>query len=102
MSQPLKPEKLLNVIELTYKEVGLPITHISTLAYNDFENELTRAIQHLIDKDFEKLMHLLYRIDVNEQKVKMAFGLEKEVAREIALLIINREQQKVITRAKYK
>jgi len=102
MNQPLKAEKLLNVVELTYKEVGLPITHISTLEYADFENELTKAIQYLIDKDFEKLMHLLYRIDVSEAKVKMAFGLEKEVAREIALLIIDREQQKVITRAKYK
>ncbi len=32
--------------------------------------ELTEAINHLINADFEKLVFLLYRIDVNEQKIK--------------------------------
>lgn len=98
---PLKKENnLLKVVEITNKDVGLTLS--STSDYEELTKELARAIQHLIDKDFEKLMHILYRIDVSEAKVKLAFGLEQDVARQIALLIIEREEQKVFTREKYK
>lgn len=101
MKKPQKAEvNLSEVVSLTGKELGLVLSEPAD--FEAFVLELTRAIQYLIDKDFEKLMHLLYRVDVNEQKVKQAFSLEKEVARELALLVIEREKQKVITRAKYK
>ena len=35
-------------------------------------------------------------------EVKNAFGLENNVADELALLVIEREKQKVLTRAKYR
>lgn len=101
MKNPQKAEaNLSDVVALTGKELGLILSE--TANYELFVKELTRAIQYLIDTDFEKLMHLLYRVDVSEQKVKQAFGLEHDVAHELALLVIEREKQKVITRAKYK
>lgn len=101
MKKPQKAEVDLNeVVSLTGKELGLVLPE--TENYELFVKELARAIQYLIDTDFEKLMHLLYRVDVDEQKVKQAFGLEQDVAHELALLVIEREKQKVITRAKYK
>lgn len=102
MNQPKKADNLIQVLEMTNKDVGLSLSPATIPNYDELVKELARAVQYLIDKDFEKLMQILYRIDVSEAKVKAAFGLERDVAEQIALLIIEREQQKVITRAKYK
>lgn len=102
MSQLKKADNLLQVLEMTNKDVGLSLSLATVPDYTEFVKELSRAIEFLIEKDFEKLMQILYRIDVSESKVKRAFGLEQDVAQHIALLIIEREEQKVITRAKYK
>ena len=102
MSLPQKENNLLKVVEITNKDVGLSLSPSDITDYDVLVKELTKAIEYLIEKDFEKLMHILYRIDVSEAKVKQVFGLEHDVAQQIALLIIEREEQKVITRAKYK
>lgn len=102
MSQLKKADNLLQILEMTNKDVGLSLSLTTVPDYTEFVKELARAIEFLIEKDFEKLMQILYRIDVSESKVKEAFGLEQDVAQQIALLIIEREEQKVITRAKYK
>jgi hypothetical protein len=57
-------------------------------------------INHLIKNDFNKLLTLLYRIDVNENKLK---NLLREKPNEnagelIAQLIIERQLQKIKTR----
>jgi len=101
MPQQKKADNLIQVLEMTNRDVGLSLSPSVVLTEDDLHKELTRAIAYLIDKDFEKLMHVLYRIDVSEIKVKQAFGLEQDVAGEIASLIIERERQKVVTRAKY-
>ncbi len=102
MPQLKKGNNLLEVVEITNKDVGLSLSATSIPNYSALVKELTRAIEYLIEKDFEKLMQILYRIDVNEAKVKIAFGLEQDVATQIALLIIEREEQKVITREEYR
>ena len=102
MPKPKKADNLAQVLEMTNKDVGLYLSPASIPNYKELVKELAIAVQYLIDKDFEKLLHILYRIDVSENKVKQVFGLEQDVAQQIALLIIEREKQKVITRAKYK
>jgi len=102
MHQQKKADNIIQVLEMTNKDVGLTLSSTDILTKDALLVELTKAIQYLIEKDFEKLMHILYRIDVSESKVKQVFGLEQDVAGQIAQLIIEREQQKVITRAKYK
>ena len=65
---------------------------------------LSERIRYLIDTNVEQLMQVLYRIDVNEQKVKEIIAVQPlDVAIElIAELIIERQLQKVSTRLKYK
>ena len=79
--------------------LDIPSTEVSTA--EDFQLILTKLIRHLLDNDFEKLINGLYRIDVSEEKVKQAMSSEGDLAEEIALLIIERELQKVETRRKY-
>tara|TARA_B110000467_G_C18300498_1_gene471028 strand:- start:984 stop:1307 length:324 start_codon:yes stop_codon:yes gene_type:complete len=65
---------------------------------------LTQYIQELINKDFDHLLWLLYRIDVGEKKVKEAINnsAPAEAAQIIAKNIILREKEKVATRKIYR
>ncbi len=65
---------------------------------------LTSEIIKLMMNDMEKLLNILYRIDVNEKKVKEVFAQHnpKLIAPSLAELIIEREMGKAETRIKYR
>ena len=70
----------------------------------DLESKLAIYINELIDKDFNKLVNLLYRIDISEQKLKIALQNEDKTissGRTIAKLIIERQLQKLEFRKKF-
>jgi hypothetical protein len=62
---------------------------------------LAREIQLIMDNDFQHFLNLLYRIDISEEKAKLAFTDDHPTAR-LAELIIERELQKAASRKKYK
>lgn len=98
-------EDIANVSGLIRKDFGLSQDDISV--HNEMEAlhlELTRIISYLIDKDFNRLLNAMYRIDISEEKLKKALAIDPpdKVAPTIATLIIDRELQKVLTRRKYK
>lgn len=86
----------LVVKDLNIEEPGIVFQNLEKL-----ENWLTGEIALLMDQDFERLMQVLYRIDISEEKTKLAFAASNP-ANELAKLIIERELQKVATRKKYK
>jgi hypothetical protein len=59
--------------------------------------ELAAYINTLINTNFEKLITLLYRIDVSEEKLKIMLhdNANKNAGEIIATLIIERQQQKI-------
>lgn len=61
-------------------------------------------INQLINTDFEKLVFLLYRIDVSEQKIKALLSntTSSNAGELIAQAIIERLEEKKASRAKYK
>lgn len=67
------------------------------------KSELERIINYLLDHDMERLLQVLYRIDVHEEKVKevMTTYAVEELAAELAQLVIERLRQKVYYRNKY-
>lgn len=71
-------------------------------AYNELFRQIAPEIEKLLNTNSEKLMEVLYRIDVNEQKVESAVAKagERNIKTSEALseLIIQRELQKVVTR----
>lgn len=70
----------------------------------DLESKLAIYINELIDKDFNKLVNLLYRIDISEQKLKIALQNEDKTissGKTIAKLIIERQLQKLEFRKKF-
>ena len=63
---------------------------------------LIERINFLLDHDFEKLLWILYRIDVSEEKAKMALSESsgRTPAQALAELIIDRQIEKVKARAR--
>ena len=66
----------------------------------DLENALDQSIGELLAKDFEKLLNLIYRIDIGENQFKIALTTKKP-SKTLACLIIKRLIQKKISREKY-
>ncbi len=64
---------------------------------------LAEHINDLIDRNFNKLVNLLYRIDVNESKLReMLNENSNDVGRVIAGLIIERQLQKIKSRESFR
>ncbi len=75
-----------------------------THVLDEIERVLAEKIRGLIDNNFEKLQNILYRIDLDQQKVHevfLQFGSE-EFPLILAKLIIERQLAKVKTRHYYK
>ncbi len=72
------------------------------ISLEELKRKLAIHINHLIQSDFEKLLSLLYRIDVSEAKLKYLLQKNKEeiAADTIAELIIERQLQKIESRKK--
>jgi hypothetical protein len=73
------------------------------ISYEVLQEKLSAYINHLIQADFDKLVSLLYRLDINEVKLKK---LLKEYPGEdagkiIADLMIERQEQKIKSRQQY-
>jgi hypothetical protein len=71
---------------------------------DDLKKKLEKIVAYLLDNDFERLLNAMYRLDINEEKFKMALsGIgEHAISAEITDLIISREIQKLKTRIKYR
>ena len=70
----------------------------------DAENFLADKMNQLIRDDFNHLVQVLYRIDVNETKLKQVLkdNPNEDAGKIIARLIIERQQQKMISRNSFK
>ena len=78
-------------------EIVFASDDLQLLSKQDFINELASEINHLILTNFERLIQLLYRIDVSEVKLKSLLkeNPNEDAGRIIALLIIERQIQKI-------
>lgn len=69
------------------------------LSTNDLLENFTESISYLLQHDFEKLIFILYRIDVNESKLKAT--IKENPSRPeyiIAKMIIERQIEKINSR----
>ena len=70
----------------------------------DAEIFLADKMNQLIKENFNHLVQVLYRIDVNEIKLKQVLkdNPNEDAGKIIAMLIIERQQQKMISRNSFK
>jgi len=81
-------------------EISLPVT----ISGEEFREKLVAHINHLINHDFEKLIFYLYRIDVNENKMRALLEQREgeNAAGLIADLIIERQSEKIKSRQEFR
>ncbi len=73
------------------------------LTYEELLQALAAAIAHLINNNFPALVHLLYRVDISEQKLKEVLRHnQNERAVTIAAMIIDRQLKKIEMRKAFK
>lgn len=91
----------IELVRLLNKELATDLT--DNLSYNEIHAQLSGRMNQLIRYDFEKLVSLLYRIDVSEQKLKSLLQQfpGEDAGNIIATLILERQEQKLKTRKQF-
>lgn len=89
------------LVRLLNKELATDLA--DKLSYNEIHAQLSDRMNQLIRYDFEKLVSLLYRIDVSEQKLKSLLQQfpGEDAGNIIATLILERQEQKLKTRKQF-
>jgi hypothetical protein len=82
-------------------EMGLDLP--PQIQFEEIRRRLQAAVSSMIENDFQKLVNILYRVDVNERKLK--YLLQENVGSDadiiIADLIIERQIEKIKLRSQY-
>ena len=85
-------------------EQQLGISLVKEHSFEALRQKLASWVAELIDRDFNELVRILYRVDINENKLK--FLLKEKVGEDaayiIADLLIERQLQKIATRKQFK
>lgn len=73
------------------------------VSIEEIHRVLTERIHELLEKNLEKLISILYRIDVGQKKTDEIFNnpSKEEIASLLATAVIDRQLEKVKTRRKY-
>ena len=96
--QPIQRKELIADLNRAY---GLELADHLTAA--QLETLLAERLNALIRSDFSALVQLLYRIDVNEAKLREVLKVNagEDAGKIIARLIMERQWQKIETRRQY-
>jgi hypothetical protein len=89
------------LIQIINTEMGINLpTHISFAA---MRLQLQAVVNGMIKTDFQKLVYVLYRVDVNERKLKYLLqeNVGEDAAVIIADLIIERQMEKIKARQEF-
>ena len=93
-------------ISKDFNKAGIPsiISNLEFNNLNEFKKHLTGKISELLDNNYEKLINILYRIDINEEKLNELFGSKnrESIPGNLADLIIERQLQKIQIRNMYR
>jgi hypothetical protein len=83
---------------------ALQTTWPQNISPDELKEKLSAYINHLIQTDFQKLVNILYRADINESELKRLLkeNPDKDAGQMIAELITERQQQKINTRQQYR
>jgi hypothetical protein len=91
----------LKVIDELSHDFGIDLPPSKSLS--ELKNILAAKINHLINHDFEKLVRILYRMDVSEKRLKQNLQEQKQNAGAmIAEMMIERQLQKIRSREQFK
>jgi len=91
-----------DLTEIINQELGLLLPE--KISADEMRRRLSIHINYLIEHDFQKLVSVLYRVDVNEKKLKhlLKENIDEDAGLIIADLIIERQLQKIKSRKEFR
>ena len=93
-----------NELLINYLRRELAIDSAEAFSLEELTERLVNYINWLIQNDFQKLVNLLYKVDIQENKLRSVLRSNpgENAAELIAQLMIERQMQKIKTRQDYK
>src|ERR1051325_1609887 len=90
------------LIKLVNEEMAIDLPE--KISFTEIRDRLSQYINDLIVNDFQKLVSILYRIDISEARLKKLLQEEnhEDAGRVIADMIIQRQLEKIKTRQQFK
>ncbi len=106
MEEPINVKEVTKLISTSLKnsEFDLDSAAKNLKTLNEFKAYLTKKLTKMLDEDYSSLVNLLYRIDVDEEKVNELFSSSNKdfIPAALADLIIDRQIEKIKWRMKIK
>lgn len=83
---------------------SLQLSLPAEILLDELKEKLANTINELLQNDFEKLVSILYRMDINEPKLKSLLkeNPEADAGLIIADMMIERQEQKIKSRSQFK
>ena len=94
--------KNTELIQLLNAKMAIDL--LEKISFEEIREQLSKNVNDLIVKDFQKLVSILYRVDISELKLRQLLKEEnhEDAGKIIADLIIERQLQKIKTRQQFK
>lgn len=91
-------------ILLVQKQLSGEFNIVPTLTFEEWLMQLAAAVNHLIQKDFSGLVHILYRLDVSEARLKGVLQEQagKDAGELIATMMVERQLEKMRMRSQFR
>ena len=88
--------------DFSFHNIEISFSGNEQTAYAELKAQLTPLLKELFTKDRQRLMQLLYRVDVPERDWKKVLALDAEVqAEKLSGIILEREFMKALTKKLY-
>ncbi|UCS95172.1 hypothetical protein KZP23_09250 [Echinicola marina] len=93
---------ILESVQLLQKDFDLPSPHES-ISREELIALLEPVVRQLLDRDFERLLQICYRVDLGEVRLKQILheSNPEQMSRELSEALVNRQIQKIEIRKRY-
>jgi hypothetical protein len=91
-----------NTVEFLKQDFELPMV-VETLTEEKLIQLLTPIVSKMLDREFEKLLNICYRVDLGENRLKSILheSQPENIAMELATALVKRQIQKIEIRQRY-
>lgn len=98
----MEHQYILESVKLLQKDFDLP-SPLESITKEELIDLLEPVIRQLLNRDFERLLQICYRVDLGEARLKHILNESnpEQMSRELSEALVNRQIQKIEIRKKY-